>query len=73
MFFSAVRDGPIYGCVCCQRIKFKKGVVVYDDALKQKMNEKNPNLTNKAVGLPRREFLIDKNFYICEDCRLKLT
>ena len=33
-FFEAVREGPIFGCVCCHKIKFRNGVVRYNDALK---------------------------------------
>ena len=72
MFFSSVREGPIYGCVCCHRIKFKKGVLAYNDQLKEKIKEQNSNLIEKAVGIPKGEFMIDKTFFICEDCKTKL-
>ena len=72
MFFLSVRDGPIYGCVCCHRIKFKKGVVEYNTALKEKINNHNPNLTEKAVGREDSKFLVNRSFYLCEDCKRKL-
>ena len=72
MFFSAVRDGPIYGCVCCHRIKFKKGVVEYDDSLKQKINAQRSDLLEKAVGIPSSKFYVGGNLFLCEDCKKKL-
>merc|ERR1711981_862235 len=72
MFFSAVRDGPIYGCVCCHRIKFKKGVVEYNTILKEQISSINPKLLEKAVGEEESKFLVGDNFYICEDCKRKL-
>jgi hypothetical protein len=62
MFFEAVRPGPIYGCVCCHRIRFRKGVVEYDSALRDRISQKDSDILNKAVGIPKNELLVKKKF-----------
>ena len=73
MFLSSVREGPIYGCVCCHRIKFGKGVVEFSELLKEKINQQNPKLIDKAIGIEEGKFLVGNSFYICEDCKRKLS
>ena len=72
IFRNSVRDGPIYGCVCCHRIRFKKGVIEYDESLKTEILKYNSDILEKAVGEPKREFLVAKVFFICLDCKTKL-
>ena len=50
VFFASVRKGPIYGCVCCRRIRFRKGVDVYDDILTEHIENKYEDIINKSVG-----------------------
>ena len=72
LFFRSVREGPIYGCICCQRIRFKKGVVEFDKPLEKRISKHNCDIIDKAVGIPKKEFLVGKSFYICLDCEKKL-
>ena len=72
MFFEAVRPGPIFGCVCCHRIRFRKGVVEYDSALKDRISQNYSDIISKAVGIPNNELLVKKTFYICIDCKDKM-
>jgi hypothetical protein len=72
MFFSSVREGPIYGCICCHRIKFRKGVVEFNETLIEKINQQNPNIIEKSIGIRESKFLVGNSFYVCEDCKRKL-
>ena len=51
MFFESVRDGPIYGCICCHRIRFRKGVVEFDEQLEEKINQQNIDLIPRCIGI----------------------
>ena len=72
MFFDAIRDGPIYGCVCCYRMKYKDQVVVYSLKLRSKIDEKNPNIIEYAIGVPDCKLFVRNNFYICVGCKKTL-
>ena len=61
-FLKAIRSGPIYFCVVCNRCLYKSNVVLFD---KEKYNidkirEKVPDV---------RSF--NNNFYICKTCHIK--
>jgi len=72
-FFNAVRDGPIYGCVCCHRIRFRSGVVMYDRDLKTRISQKYSKIIKIAIGVPKKDLMVQNNFYLCLDCKNKLT
>ena len=71
-FFDSVRDGPIYGCVCCHRIRFRNGVVRFDDNIKECIFSINPSIIDKSIGTPSSVLAVKKEFYICLDCKSKL-
>ena len=72
LFFESVRDGPIFACVCCHRIRFEKGVVRYDTELKSRITQADPDLLEMAVGTPPNKFCVKESFYLCIDCKTKL-
>ena len=72
VFFDAVRDGPIFGCVCCHRIRFRNGVVKFDITLKAAISKTHPSVLEKSVGTPRKDLLVQGAYLICLDCKLKL-
>ena len=75
-----VREGPIYACVCCHRIKYKNVVKVFDNLLKEDIliKSKKPSIIDDSIGFPPKELLIknsdtdEQNFYICNYCERKL-
>ena len=79
-FLDAVRDGPIFTCVCCHRIRFRKAVQIFNDITKNEIKEKSKSETilDEAVGDIPSQLLI-RNFengeneaYICTDCLNKM-
>ena len=66
-FFEAIRDGPIYSCVCCRRIRFKKQVCIFEE---DKIIEKSssPIIIEKAIGNPPDNMKVKGNHYICTVC-----
>ena len=79
-FLDAVRDGPIYTCVCCHKIHYKKSVHIYDTTMKSFIIEKSPNknILHEAIGAVDLETRVrDINgkyyVYICSDCKGKVT
>ena len=49
LFLDAVRDGPIYACVCCRRIRFRKQVKIFDS---DEITENSPleTIVKDAIG-----------------------
>ena len=72
LFFDAVREGPIYACICCHRIRFKKGVILYNEHLKQKIRKENKSIIEKAIGIPSQKLSVNGNHFVCLDCKNKL-
>ena len=72
LFLDAIRDGPIYACVCCRRIRFSKQVKVFD---RDEITEKSPleNIVDEAIGNPPEDMRVNGHFYICCDCLLKVS
>ena len=78
LFLDNVRDGPIFPCVCCNCIKFRNYVKIYNDAVKNEILIKSmkPNIINEAIGDPCVELQVesssnkDAEFYICLYCLL---
>ena len=72
LFFDAIRDGPIFACVCCRRIRFRKQVKIFDS---NEITEKSPleDIVEKAIGDPPENLRVKDYFYICSDCLLKVS
>ena len=72
IFFDAIRDGPIYACVCCRRIRFRKQVKVFNS---DEITEKSPieDIVEEAIGNPPENMRVKGKFYICNDCLLKVS
>ena len=71
-FLNAVRDGQIYGCVCCHRLRFRNGVALFDDDLQDKIKTANATIISKAVGTPDPNCFVKGSYFICLDCKTKL-
>ena len=48
-FAKAVKYGPIFICACCHRKLFEQSVLVLDEAFREKLDEKHPDLFEMAV------------------------
>ena len=80
LFLDNVRDGPIYACVCCHRIRYKNVVKIYNDQLKEEIliKSQKTHIIEDAIGTPNDELRVkrsdedESSFYICFYCEKKL-
>ena len=80
LFLDNVRDGPIYACVCCHRIRYKNVVKIYDDQLKEEIliKSQKPHIIEDAIGHPNYQLRVNRSdedessFNICFYCEKKL-
>ena len=71
LFKKAVLYGPIFPCVCCQRVMFKQSVVDYN-SVKEKI-EKHEGLFEKAIQNMDLCPVIFGKHYLCLTCRKYLV
>ena len=71
LFKEAVMYGPIFPCVCCQRVMFKQSVVDYN-SVKEKI-EKHEGLFEKAIQNIDLCPVIFGKHYLCLTCRKYLV
>ena len=78
-FLDCIRQGPIYTCVCCHRIRYEKSVKLFDDSLKIDIikSSDSAGVIDDAIGdipLHVKVKNDDGSFdeYICSDCLSKL-
>ena len=78
-FLNSVRYRPIYTCVCCHRIRFKKSIIIYNQEVVEDIlhKSKKENIVSESIGDIPDELLVkdnDGNYnnYLCKDCHHKL-
>ena len=82
IFLETVRDGPIYGCICCHRTLYKNSVIEIDNIEKfqENLNEAFNELFEYAVCSQTIGGKLDiekipttrGKFYLCTTCKNKL-
>ena len=83
IFIETVRDGPVYGCICCHRTLYKNSVIEIEDIEKfrDNLNEAFNELFEYAIcsqtngGKPDIEKIPSTRgrFYLCTTCKNKLV
>ena len=56
-------------CVCCDRLAFENGVLVFSDDMKEDIEEKHEDIIERAIGGKVAAPLVNGNFYICHTCK----
>ena len=72
LFFDAIREGPIYSCVCCRRIRFQKQVKLFEHDKITKTSP-NPNFIEEAIGDPLLNMKVNGNYYLCTNCHQNVS
>ena len=62
-FLKAVRSGPVYFCVVCNRCLYKLNVALFDKE-KYNIDKIREKITDVRI--------FDNNFYICKTCHIKM-
>ena len=83
IFIETVRDGPIYGCICCHRTLFKNSVIeiVNIEKFRDNLNEAFNDLFEYAICSQTKGAQPDiekipttrGKFYLCTTCKNKLV
>ena len=82
IFIETVRDGPVYGCICCHRTLYKNSVIEIEniEKFRENLNEAFNELFEYAIcsqtkgGQPDIEKIPSTRgrFYLCTTCKNKL-
>ena len=78
IFLETVRDGPIYGCICCHRTLFKNSVIEIEniERFRDNLNEAFDQLFEYSICSQENDFQSIPNtkgkFYLCTTCKTKL-
>merc|ERR1711884_140076 len=82
IFIETVRDGPIFGCICCHRTLYKNSVIEINniEKFRDNLNEAFNELFEYAICSPTKEGGPDiekipttrGKYYLCITCKNKL-
>ena len=83
IFLETVRDGPIYGCICCHRTLFKNAVIEIEniERFRENLNEAFDDLFEYSICSENVGEQLDLKtmpstkgkFYLCTTCKSKLV
>ena len=69
IFLDSVKHGPIFACICCNRLCFENGVVEVSNNFEEKLESLYPGLFSKSIGNIENVPPTNEKHYMCSTCK----